>query len=422
MLRAGALVSSSATPPVSFRGRGRDRRALLAAALSLIVWVSWEALRDDVGAFGTLTPGMYTDHVSHLSAARLFPRLGRDLWRRPVRALLPLATEAQWDRLPPDVQPNRGWTDGLFVVPGWPEDKPVVLSWSHVSRPYPPGDLLLVAPAALAFHFTSLTASAAYRLTIVLFLVYAHVSLFFVLRGFFEEGGRGAVGLLAVVITYSAAVQWTLEGFYDFAAAGPLVLCATHLARRRGPAALVCYSAAVFLHFRALLFAPWAMAAAALVVRDRVWRRGSGRTAVALGVSAVLSAASLYVFALNWPGMKALPADNPVGLWGHSLRDPAVVTFLLVWGLGIAVFAAARAWLDAAVAAWFVVLLLATRQVFPWHAVIPLAWLAAPAMVAEPGEGGRVLLVRDARLALLLFTSAQVYGTSLLPTWLARLF
>jgi hypothetical protein len=424
MLRAGARVSSAetATRATTSGERSPDRRALLVAAFSLIVWVGWEVFRDDAGMFGTLTPGMYTDHVSHLSAARLFPRLGHDLWRRPVRALLPLATEAQQDRLPPDVQPNRGWTDGVFVVPGWPPDKPAVLSWAHVSRPYPPGDLLLVAPAALAFHFTPLSASAAYRLVIVLFLVYAHVSLFFVLRAFFAERGRGVVGLLAVVLTCSTALQWTLEGFYDFAAVGPLVLCAAHLAGRRGLAALVWYSASVFLHFRVLLFAPWAVAAAWLVVRDRVWRGGSGRTLAALAASAVLSLASLYAFALNWPGMKDFPADNPVGLWAHSLRDPAVVTFILVWALGIAVLAGARAWLDAAVGAWFVVLLLATRQVFPWHALIPLAWLAAPASVADGGSEGRVALVRDARVALLLFTSAQVYGTSLLPTWLSRAF
>jgi hypothetical protein len=170
-----ATVESSTAPRLNesilMGWRSPDRRALVLASLSLVVCISWELFRSDAHPFGGLTPGAYTDHISHMNAARLFPRLGRDLWRRGIRDLVPLATPTERAQLPPDVQPNQGWTGGIYVVPGWPADKPAVMSWSTVSRPYPPGDLLLVAPAALLFHFTSMSATVAYRLTIVLLLL-----------------------------------------------------------------------------------------------------------------------------------------------------------------------------------------------------------------------------------------------------------
>jgi hypothetical protein len=217
------------------------------------------------------------------------------------------------------------------------------------------------------------------------------------------------------LVVYVAVVRWTAEGFYDFAAVGPLIVCATALYERRGLAALLWYCVAAFIHFRVFLFAPWAVAAAVLVVRQRPWLDRRWQTWVSLGAIVILATLSLYVFALNWPSHKLLPADNPVTLAAHPPRTGAITVFLATWGLGVALFLAMRAWLDAVVAAWFVVMLLLTRQVFPWHILIPLAWLAAPLSHAARIGFQRVALVKDARLALLLFTSVQIYASWQIP-------
>jgi hypothetical protein len=72
-----------------------------------------------------------------------------------------------------------------------------------------------------------------------------------------------------------------------------------------------------------------------------------------------------------------------------------------------------RAWLDLAILLWLSIALFTVRQTLPWHILIPMAWLGAP--VLRP-------LVRGVRLGFVMTAAALVYGATVAPAWLWRLF
>src|SRR5438105_12814524 len=115
----------------------------------------------------------------------------------------------------------------------------------------------------------------------------------------------GGLALVPAFLGTNAVLRWTMEGFYDSAMLVPLLLCWRYLGQRRGLAAGVAFCAAAFLHFRAYYYAPWAVAAAFIVVRDRQWRDWRGRDFAALAAGAVLGAASLVSYFLALPGLFA---------------------------------------------------------------------------------------------------------------------
>jgi hypothetical protein len=88
---------------------------------------------------------------------------------------------------------------------------------------YPPGDMLLVAPIAALYHYTSLSLTGACRLLFGWFIILAHVALFFFFLNVFENPRSGLDWLVAFLV-YSHVMYWTLEGFYDAAAIVPLVV------------------------------------------------------------------------------------------------------------------------------------------------------------------------------------------------------
>ena len=191
--------------------------------------------------FGDLWNGTYTDHFSHMNSARLFMRVGSEIWQRPIREMLPALDQATRQSLPEDLRTPK---PDFYQVPGWRVDKPVVVSWSQNPRNYPPGNFLLVAPIAAAYHFTELPAYAANRLLIALFLILAHVAFFLAFRELLSSRRHDLVALLSVAGLYGHGLFWTMQGFYDLAAAVPLFFCARFLARGRGVEAVFCFSAA----------------------------------------------------------------------------------------------------------------------------------------------------------------------------------
>src|SRR5262249_8528593 len=146
--------------------------------------------------YATLTWTHFGDHVAHMNVARVFPRIGLDMWRKPMTSLFPPLVDRS--RLPPELA---DWRSAMFVVPGCPDEKPLTLSWEKAPRNYPPGLTLLVAPVAFLYHTTSLGLGTAARLLIALFLVGAHLGLY----GFFVAGTAGrerALGWLTIAIAY----------------------------------------------------------------------------------------------------------------------------------------------------------------------------------------------------------------------------
>jgi hypothetical protein len=387
------------------------KRALLLTLLSLAVWTLWNAERRFGHPWGDISRGRFTDHISHMNAARLFPREGLDLWRVPLAAKLRPLTHAELMRTPADVQLGGSETGGVYEVPGWPEDKPLVIAWTGKTRMYPPGDMVLVAPIAALYHYTDLSLSGACRLLVGWYIVLAHLALFFFFLAFFESRG-GAIEWLAAFLVYATVMRFTLEGFYDAAAIVPLVLCVRYAARRHGVAALLAYCVAAFVHFRAFFLAPWALLAAWTCVRSRCWRHLGGRRWLALGAAAGFAACALYTFWLDWPSLRVAGEFNPIVL-GHYKQNPD-----LIWTLEIVIVVCAvallwaRAWLDVVMLAWLSLTFFLLREFAGWHLVIPMAWLAAP---AKPNH------VRAIRLAFLMTVAALVLAEGFTPTWLRLL-
>jgi hypothetical protein len=402
VMRARGLVHLSAA----------EQRALIWTFVSLLVWSAWNAQRDFEHPWGDLAAGRFTDHISHMNAARLFPRVGRDLWRVPIAKQFRPQTHEEHQRMPRDVRMGGSETGGVYVVPDWPEDKPLVMGWTNKTRMYPPGDMLLVAPIALLYHYTSLSLTDACRLLIGWYIVLGHVALFFVLLSFFESRGSGIAWLIAFMV-YANVMRFTLEGFYDGAVIAPLLLCARYLARGRGLAATVAYCAAAFLHFRAYFLAPWALFAAWLLLRQRLWRRFGWREAAALVAAALLGLASLYTFWLDWPSLRDVIPFNPI-LLADSAQDRAMVRNLEIACVICAVALVwARAWLDLAILTWLCGMMFVLQEFAVWHLVIPMAWLPAPA---------RRGYVPAVRLAFLLTVVTLVFGDWFVPAWLGRLW
>jgi hypothetical protein len=390
-----------------------SRRVAIAVSTSFLLWCGWVVGRTEHHAFGDLSRGLFTDHFSHMNAARAFSRVGVDVWRQSFDQLFRPLTPDELNRLPDDVRSAAG--SDMRFVPGWPDDKPLVASWSQNPRLYPPGDMLLVAPIALAYHFTPLTFAGASRLLILLFLLYAHVSLYFVLTAVAKDGPDRFAFLVAFLM-YAELVHWALEGFYDVVVIAPLVLCALYLRERRALAAVVAFCAAAAMHFRALFFAPWVVWAVFLAISQRSWRTWRRRDWAAAGVGAALAIAALYPLSLLSPTLGSLPVNNKIAFAALPTSAGMMLALIAIAVVVAGGLAWARAWLDLALLGWFMLMLIQLHQAYPWHMVVLLPFLLTPG--AEP----RAAVARDARAVFFVAASVIVFNNTTVPFWLAKVF
>jgi hypothetical protein len=387
---------------------GPQRKALLVTLISCLGWSLWNGFRTYEQPWGDLSKGKFTDHISHMNAARLFPHMGLDIWRVPIAKKFRPLTYDELQAVPPEAQPGGGLAGGVFYVPGWPPNKPLAIGWSHKTRMYPPGDMLLVAPVALLYHYTSLSLSGACRMLLGWFIVLAHLGLFFFFLNIFESKGSGLDYLICFLV-YSHVMYWTLEGFYDAVAIVPLMICARYLARRRALAAGVAFCAGTMLHFRVFFQAPWVFWALGILLHDRFWRRLRPLHVAAILFAMGCAAITLLVFWLDWDSLKNVYVNNPLRL-SLTPHDKAVIWNFKV-GLGVCAlaFLVSRAWLDLATLAWLGVISFTLREYYYWHLLISTAWVAAPA--SRP-------LVRAARFAFILTTIAVLFRDPFAPEWL----
>ena len=384
-----------------FHGCFRQRRLFVFLIASLLVWEAWVGLRVFSHPWGDLKGATYTDHFSHMNAARVFPRVGIEIWRRPIDQLFRSLTPQELTSMPKDVQAGGSFSGGIFHVPGWPEGKPLVTSWSNNPRNYPPGDMLLVAPIAILYHYTNLTFTNANRLLLMLLLVYAHGALCFFFK-FLPESipGRTSLAPIQVItaaVVYMEVIHWTLEGFYDAAVLAPLVLCGWYIRKRKGLPAIAAFCLAVFVHFRAFFFAPLLVYALAIIMRERQWRSWNMRQWIILAIAAAMGSASLGVFFILWPSLQRLPISNPINVF----YNPAwLMWILLPIFLGLACLVARQlmrlqAWLDFAVFIWMTIMMLSLREAYPWHTILAvMPWLSFPPSVIEPSSAVQIQRIR----------------------------
>jgi hypothetical protein len=343
---------------------------------------------------------------------RAFTRVGLDLWRKPIAEMFRPLTDAELQQLPADIRAGASSTGGVYFVSGWPATKPLVTSWSHKSRMYPPGDLLLMAPVAAVYHFTAISFRTACRLLLAWLILATHIALYWFLLSYFE-GSRSGIEWLGLLLVYFSMMRWTLEGFYDASAMIPLILCARYLGQRRSLAAIVAYCVGAFIHFRVFFLAPWVLYAALLVLRDRAWRQWTRRDSWAVAVAVGCGMVSLYVFWLDLPALRASNPNNPLLLSSPEF-DVAVAwnfAILLVACGGLLLWS--RAWLDAVVLAWLGVILFKLREFYWWHLLISMSWIGATASRQ---------IVHAVRIVFFMTVTALALQESLASAWLWRLF
>ena len=389
-----------------------QRKALAMTLISLIGWSVWNGLRKFDHPWGDLSRGKFTDHFSHMNAARVFPIVGHDLWRIPIAKQFRLLTSDELAKTPADVRSGASLTGGVFYVPGWPEDKPLAISWSSKTRMYPPGDMLVVAPIAALYHYTSLSLTGACRMLLGWFLVLAHIALFFFFLTYFEDKRTG-IDWLGCFLVYSQVIYWTLEGFYDPVAMVPMILCARYLARRRGMAAGVAYCAGAFLHFRVFFQAPWALYAAWIMLRDKFWRRIQLRDVLPIAIAAMCAGISLCVFWLDWDSLGNVAINNPLRNAYGAVNKPMIWNFKVVLIACAAALLVARAWFDLISLAWLALILFSLREFYVWHLLISMSWIVAP--TKRP-------MVRGVRIAFLFSAITILFNDTFVPTWLGMLY
>ena len=389
-----------------------QRKALVVTLISLLGWSLWNGLRTYPHPWGDLSKGQFTDHFSHMNAARVFPHMGRDIWRVPIDQKFTALTADEIQHQPRDIRAGASGTGGVFHVPGWPAKKPLAISWSNKTRMYPPGDMILVAPIALLYHYTSLNLQDACRMLLGWYLVLAHGALFFFFLTFFENKGTG-IDWMACFLTYSQVLYWTLQGFYDPVAMIPLLVCVRYLARGRGLPAAVAYCTATMVHFRVFFQAPWALYAGFLMLKNRFWRGLRPRDGIAIVVAVVCAAVSLYVFWLDWASLGKVYVNNPLHATSGQPNPMMLLSFKVVLGLCLLAFLLSRAWLDLVTLAWLGLVCFKLRELYFWHFLISMSWFALPA---------KHQIDKAVRLAFLMTAMAIVFNDTFAPTWLQMVY
>ncbi len=386
-------------------------------ALSFAVWTTWYLLHANAHPSGDLSQGAYTDHFSHMNAARLFPRVGLQIWQRPTRDLVVPLRPEEVSQLPSDLRPFAGPGGGVFRVPGWPLNKAFISSWTQYPRPYPPGDMVLVAPIAIAYHFSSLTFTQVNRILIIYFLLLAHISVFFVLLLFWPGEPRRIIGPLGIFIAYSELIHWSLEGFYDVALLAPITLAAMLLKAKRNLAALVAYCASTFIHYRAFFFAPLSIYAAYSILKNGDWRRWRAREIIAIAVAVLLGGTSLYTFGLLRPWFSQVQITNPVRL---APNNPALIEFVVVILIVALFLLSARAWFDTVMLFWMSIMWIQTPYTWYWYMLAMLPWLTMEMLDMKKPEA--IPTVRSARLIFVIVVSILVCNYVPVPNWLQLVF
>ena len=343
-----------------------------------------------------------------MNTSRVFAYAGLDVWREPLRDIGRPLTEEERAALPDDLHPA---AKNARAIEGWPEDKPFVSSWAHNPRFHPPGELLVTAPVAAAYHFTSLPFAAANRLTIALFLVFAHLSLYVFGRALMQMEA-GAIGFLGAFVVYGETIHLTLEGFYEAIIIGPLILSARALARRDGLAGTGWFSLAVFVHFRALFFLPLLAYGLYLIWSQRAWTRWGRRSWAFAGASGLALAMTLGVISLLWSQLNDITVNNRV--YGGTIWYQPAIVYAAVAVLLTVVLVRAEAWMDLALLAWLFAAFMQLREAYPWDVLTLLAWIGFPIVAQRPAWA------RDVRLVALLFAARFVFGNESFPVpmWL----
>ncbi len=362
-------------------------------------WLGVLRLRTGLGAFALLagvlagslaalhfrsdTRSLYgagSDHFAHWGQAVLFSEKGFDVYRLPTGALCPIVDS-------PQVREVRATAPSITFCSTSVEGAVVPFNWPQYPQPYPPGLLLYSAPAALLYRLGGLSFHQVTSLTIMQYLAVALLVWWFYASAWLKtQGPRGrlewSLRISFTVLFFLESLRWALWGIYDPVAIGLAGVAILALLRHRPLTALLAYSAAVFLHFRALWYFP--LVPLALLE----WRRAPRQVRkqglwVCLPAAFMLGLAA-YSFALLLPSLQSYPIINRLYLpqaLGHPTRFWLQMTGALVI-LGL-LLASLRAWRVALFYAGVVGMIAFTRDTHEWHTLFLFPLFLTPLLERE---------------------------------------
>jgi hypothetical protein len=396
---------------------GGSTKALLITIASLVLWTTWNYVRDTCHPLADLSCGVLSDHTSHLGFARMFTEVGTDIYLKPREELGQPLTESEKEALPPDFQQLFNDPPDLLanprIVEGWPPDKPFIATWGFEPSLYPPGGLLLFAPPAAMYSLADISFTESNRLAIQFLLIYAHVSIFLMFVVSVERGRIPPETILALALAYAMVIHWTVEGFYDSVWIAPLLLTSFFIVRKQPLPALLTFSMGVFMHFRALFYLPWAAEAAVRFVTDREWKTWTRSKAIAVGATVLMGAAALWTFWVLRDAFTSHTKTNVYNPFVDSFELKSVLALGLIVLLGFSVLFYNRAWREAVMVLWVGALIMLLPQTNPWSGVALLPWLLSP---VEAGENQSI--VRPTRIVTAILLIALVFPDSIKLDWI----
>ena len=210
------------TTPYSPPTNKAFRNCLLALLLlSLVLWLVFLAVNSNPLA---TVENWYTDHVRHAYASSLFLKDGLSVFSQP------LGTLASQD-------------NSHFMFVTWPE-------MSHL---YPIGSILVFLPfgALLQGGFDPVLV---YKLEIALFLVFAHICLYFFLRGFLKKNMHLFWRMVGLYIIYVTLVFYAADGMFDSVAFFFALFAVTMFLSERYDYFFLLMGVSIFLKYQAGIF------------------------------------------------------------------------------------------------------------------------------------------------------------------------
>lgn len=208
-------------PSLPFISSGIRNRIVGLLVLSLILWMILVALNGN--ALGTFE-NWYTDHARHSYVSSLFLKDGFAVFSQPLDTL---ASQ-----------------DSSFYK---------FITWPEMPHLYPLGSIILFLPFSALLQ-SGVAPIIAYKLEIALFLVIAHICLYFFLKVFLKKEVDVSWRLVGVYIMYIALIVYAADGMFDSVAFIFSLLAITMLFSERYDAFFVLMAASVFVKYQTGIF------------------------------------------------------------------------------------------------------------------------------------------------------------------------
>ena len=260
------------------------------------------------------------------------------------------------------------------------EETVLPINWSYLPRPYPPRNFLYHLPEAVMRIHTTASLKNIAKFSIFKYGIVGLITSLLMIQLIFAQSklpeARDAtsenlwkwISCGFGVLLGSYVIFWSFAGIYDGIALLLIVLALICLKRDQNDFAILCYAAAVFLHFRSLWYFPIGILAIARFYQ-RDWRAiAPKRRAAVLTLSAFMGGWAIWSFVELLPALRTWPHNN-----ARHLDQILAGNFdWQMWGMlacaGLAMVAN-RSYLLATCFISALIFIVNTRQVMPWHSM-----------------------------------------------------